>query len=200
MSDYGDDLLGVAESTNYTGANMVLSPGTYCGGLTVDGQNVTFLPGIYILKDGPLTFKNGAQASAQDVSFVLHGVDAVVTVETGSYVNIKAPRTGPTAGLAFFQDQNVKTAGLKKTELPPTGVNLLSSGGELNVTGTMYFPTQALEVIGNSVLGANAPATSFIAHQVTFAGETQAEVRVDHVKGGIPPMLPRSDDGARLVQ
>lgn len=82
----------------------------------------------------------------------------------------------------------------------PTAINLLSSGGELNVTGTMYFPTQALDVLGNSVLGARAPATSFIAHQVTFAGETEASVSVDYIKGDIPAMLPRSDDGARLVE
>ncbi len=198
--DYDLNKIMITESINYTIAGGVYHPGTYCGGLTVDGKNVTFMPGVYIIKDGPLTFKNGASASAQDVSFVMHGADAVLTVESGSYVNVKAPRSGPMAGLAFFQDQHVKATGLQKAMVPPTGVNLLSSGGELNVTGTMYFPTQALEVVGDSVLGAQAPATSFIAYQVTFAGETKAEVSVDHVAGDIPPMLPRSDDGARLVK
>lgn len=225
--DYGRDRLLTPESTNYTGENAVFYPGTYCGGLTVDGKNVRFTPGTYIIKDGPLTFKNGASADAQDVSFVLSGQDAVVTVESGSYVNIKAPKTGPMAGLAFFQDQHgskspistgrdavkrptrLAAADLRNEQTPKkaptrpskaTGVNLISSGGELNVTGTMYFPTQALDVVGDSVLGAKAPATSFIAYQVTFSGETKAAVSVDHVKGGIPPMLPRSDDGARLVE
>ena len=200
VTDYGLGKLVAPESINYTSENGVYYPGTYCGGLTVDGLNVTFMPGTYIIKDGPLTFKNGASASAQDVSFVLSGMNAVLTVETGSYVNVKAPRSGPMAGLAFYQDQQSSSFGLQKNIAPPTAVNLLSSGGELNVTGTMYFPTQALEVVGDSVLGAKAPATSFIAHQVTFSGKTKAEVQVDHVKGGIPPMLPRSDDGARLIQ
>ena len=194
--EYGDNKLLVTESSNYTVENGVYSPGTYCGGLTVDAKNVIFLPGTYIMKDGPLTFKNGATASAQDVSFVMTGVNSVVTVESGSKVNVKAPKSGPMAGLAFFQDKS----SVKNLQDLPSGVNLLSSGGELNVTGTMYFPTQALEIIGDSVLGAKAPATSFIAHQVTFAGSTKAEVSVDHVKGDIPPMLPRSDDGARLVK
>lgn len=212
-TDYGLQSLLVTESENYTGSNGTFYPGTYCGGLTVDGTNVTFSSGTYIIKDGPLTFKNGASADAQDVSFVLTGANAVVTVESGSYVDIKAPKTGDMAGLAFFQDRNVTVAadtsaktnkGKGQTSIVgapgATGVNLISSGGELNVTGTMYFPTQALDVLGDSVLGARAPATSFIAHQVTFAGETKAAVSVDYVKGGIPPLLPRSDDGARLVK
>lgn len=230
VTDYGLKSLLVTESENYTGSNRVFYPGTYCGGLTVDGKNVRFAPGTYIIKDGPLTFKNGASAKAVDVSFVMTGGNAVVTVESGSYVDVKAPKTGPMAGLAFFQDQhNVSSPmggkkdrfrslpmadsaqlaadrDIKKDPNTPkqpsaaTGVNLISSGGELNVTGTMYFPTQALDVVGDSVLGAKAPATSFIAYQVTFSGETKAAVAVDYVKGGIPPMLPRSDDGARLVE
>ncbi|MGJ8563417.1 MAG: TadE/TadG family type IV pilus assembly protein [Alphaproteobacteria bacterium] len=230
LADYGPEMVGQRESANYTADNGIYYPGTYCGGLTVDGVNVTFMPGTYIIKDGPLTFKNGAEADAQDVSYVLTGNNAVVTVESGSYVDIKAPRSGSMAGLAFFQDRNGSTSStgggtgslqnnlaymssaaesIYADEAPSsdpsapsgiTGVNLISSGGELNVTGTMYFPTQALDVLGDSVLGARAPATSFIAHQVTFAGETKAAVSVDYVKGGIPPLLPKSDDGARLVK
>ncbi len=200
VGDYGEDKLLVPESYNYTKENGTYGPGTYCGGLTVDGQNVTFLAGTYIIKDGPLTFKNGATAVAKDVSFIMHGENAIVTVESGSFVDLKAPQTGPMAGLAFYQDKNAMTGGLKKDRTPPTNVNIISSGGELNVTGTMYFPTEALDILGDSVLGAKAPATSFIAYQVTFAGATKAEVKVDHIAGSIPAMLPRSDDGARLVQ
>lgn len=199
LNDYDGRLLSVRESNNYTGPNKVLYPGTYCGGLTVDGSNVRFAPGTYIIKDGPLTFKNGAVATAMDVSFVFTGPESVLTIETGSYVTVKAPKRGPLAGLAFVESGKSSKNNLD-AGLIPSGVNLLSSGGDLNVTGTLYFPTQALEVVGDSVLGAKAPATSFIAYQVTFAGETKASVSVDHIKGGIPPMLPRSDDGARLVK
>lgn len=197
-ANYAEELLDIPESQNYTGNEAVLFPGTYCGGLTVDGKGVLFMPGNYIMLDGPLTFKNGAQAKAENVSFILNGQNSVVTVESGSTVHLKAPRAGAMAGLALYQDrQNAK---LGKTVAYPNGVNVISSGGALNVTGTMYFPTQGLEVVGDSRLGAEAPATSFIAYQVGFSGDTKAEVKVDHVKGGIPPLLPRSDDGARLIE
>lgn len=223
--DYGLENVNTVESINYTKTDDVFYPGTYCGGLTVNGQNVTFMPGVYIIKDGPLTFKNEATAFAEDVSFVLKGLETTVTVETGSYVYLKAPSKGPMAGMALYQDRDGDTQGSKPPRFStsmmmnsfvgndvndnepdsggdkyPTAVNILSSGGELNVTGTIYLPTQALDVLGDGVLGAQAPATSFIAHQVTFAGKTNASVAVDVVKGKIRPMLPLSDDGARLIE
>jgi Flp pilus assembly protein TadG len=199
LAQYDPRHLSVPESTNYTGNNRILFPGSYCGGLTVDGVNVIFMPGIYEITDGPLTFKNGAVANAENVAFVFKGSDAVLTVESGSQVSVKAPSTGAMAGMAFFQSVEPDMKNSKNVQLP-SGVNILSSGGALNVTGTLYFPTQALEILGDSELGARSPATSFIAYEVTFAGETRASVEVDHVEADIPPMMPFSDDGARLVE
>ena len=74
----------------------------------------------------------------------------------------------------------------------PNGINELASGGELNVTGAVYFPTQTVEVKGNSVFGSNAPATSFIAYNVDFYGSPTINVSVDHQRAGLPPILPRT--------
>lgn len=193
---YKQKWLKIKESDNYTGNNKILMPGTYCGGLTVDGSNITFMPGNYIIKDGPLTFKNSAVVNANRVSFVLHGKESIVTVETGAQVTLKAPQSGAMAGLAIYQDADA-SGDLKDL---PNGVSLISSGGNLNVIGTMYFPTQALDVGGDSVLGAQAPATSFIAYELAFGGDTSANVDVDHIEAGLPPLLPMSDDGARLIR
>ena len=192
--DYDDRLLTVEESQNYTGHSLVLQPGTYCGGLTVDGVNVVFQPGTYIMLNGPLTFKNRASAVADGVTFVMDGFNSVLTVETGSDVFVKAPSRGDLAGLAFFQARKTLTGTY------PDGVNLIHSGGSLNVVGTLYFPTQAVDIFGDSELGAESPATSFIAYQLTFADDMEAEVRVDNGRAGLPSMQPVSDDGARLVE
>ena len=191
--DYDDRILSVEESQNYTGHSLVLQPGTYCGGLTVDGVDVEFLPGTYIMLNGPLTFKNRASAVADGVTFVMDGYNSVLTVETGSEVFVKAPRRGEMAGLAFYQVRKTLSGTY------PDGINLIHSGGSLNVVGTLYFPTQAVDIFGDSELGAEAPATSFIAYQITFADDMEAEVRVDNGSAGLPAMLPTSDDGARLV-
>ncbi|MDB2438277.1 pilus assembly protein TadG-related protein [Hellea sp.] len=186
-----------AMSQNLTGSNVSLPPGTYCGGLTVDGQNVTFLPGNHIILDGPLTFRNGAEAMAIGVTFVMKGERSLLNIVSGSEVDVKAPAIGPLAGLAFFEDVKYNAADQATF---PNGINALASGGELNVTGAVYFPTQTVEVKGNSVFGSNAPATSFIAYNVDFYGSPTINVSVDHQRAGLPPVLPRTEDGARLVQ
>ena len=194
QGDYDDKLLSVEESRNYSGNSRVLQPGTYCGGLTIDGQNVTFAPGNYIMLNGPLTFKNGAIARGDGVSFIMNGPNSVLTVETGSTVYVKAPAGGSMAGLAFYQVRNPQTS------VYPDGINLIHSGGSLNVVGTVYFPTHAVDIFGDSELGAQSPATSFIAHQVTFSDDMTAVVEVDAARAGLPALQPSSDDGARLIE
>lgn len=182
---------------NTTGSNTTLQPGTYCGGLTVDGTNVRFAPGNHIMLGGPLIFRNDAQAVGDEVTFVMKGLPSVLSIESGANVSISAPSSGELAGLAFFQDVDTQ---LGTDGIFPNGINLLSSGGELNVTGTVYFPTQSVYVVSDSVFGAQAPATSFIAYDLKFAGNSDIRVAVDHQRAGLPPIMPRTEDGARLVQ
>ena len=50
--------------------STTLSPGTYCGGIHIKKGDVTFKPGVYILRGGGLRIEGGdANASGQDVSF-----------------------------------------------------------------------------------------------------------------------------------
>lgn len=200
LKTYGTQLLNIPPSENVVSHDKVLWPGTYCGGLTVDGNNVRFLKGTYIIKDGPLTIKNGSIAKARDVTFVMHGPEAVVRIERGAKFMIKAPKKGKLAGIAFMQARDGTNVMQTANTQYPNGLNLLRSGGELDVIGTIYFPTQAVDVSGDSRVGAQSPATSFIAYQVAFAGQTRTTVGVDHVAAGLPPLLPQADDAARLIK
>jgi len=182
---------------NLTGSNITLAPGSYCGGVTVDGINVRFLPGTHTIIDGPLIFRNNAEAVGDGVTFVMSGLNSTLNIESGAQVNMKAPSIGPLAGLAFFQDVENQTGSAGKF---PNGINILSSGGSLDVTGTVYFPTQTVEVQGKSSFGSNAPATSFIAYNIDFYGSPTINISVDHQRAGLPPLMPRTEDGARLVQ
>ena len=76
----------------------------------------------------------------------------------------------------------------------------IKSGGGLNIIGTAYFPTQELVITSESPVASQSPATSFIAYRLKFGGKSNMQVHVDHEAGGIPPLLPRSDEGARLVK
>ncbi|WP_244539583.1 TadE/TadG family type IV pilus assembly protein [Methylobacterium sp. 174MFSha1.1] len=55
----------VATDLSLTGGTHTLSPGTYCGGLSIDGgAEVTMRPGIYVMKDGPLIVGPAEQRQA----------------------------------------------------------------------------------------------------------------------------------------
>lgn len=187
-------------SKNTTGSEVNIKPGVFCGGLTVDGIDVDFLPGEYIIKDGPLSFINGAQAVAKDVTFILSGANSVLNIQSQSSVELKAPSDGPRQGLAVMEavDRSApQNRSLEEKE------SVIAEGGSLQVTGTIYLPQQKLVIMGkNTAVGSMAPATSFIADTLHISGGTGArmDIGVDHVSAGVPPIQPRAEDGARLVE
>jgi len=102
--------------------------------------------------------------------------DDVLTVQSGADVDITAPPEGSKngmPGMAFFQDIQTQ---LGNDGHFPNGENKLSSGGNLNITGTAYFPTQSVKVTSNAVFGSRAPATSFVAYELHFGGASTINV------------------------
>lgn len=82
-----------------------LSPGNYCGGLTLEG-NITLAPGTYYL-NGDFILEE-ATVRGSDVTFVLD--DDVIFEWTDSHIIISAPTAGQYAGMALMglndSDQN----------------------------------------------------------------------------------------------
>ncbi len=187
---------GKPVSDGSAGDYAVLTPGTYCNGLVVRGVNVTFMPGVYIVKNKPLIFSQNSQASGDRVTFVLKE-KSELEIGKNSLVSLRAPNTGTTAGLVFFQVPYVPNVG--KLPTLPDGKSIIETGGGLSIVGTAYFPSQRLEVSSDNSVVSQSPSTSFIAYQMEFSGKSNTQVHVDHETGGIPPTLPRSDEGARLV-
>ena len=187
-------------SGHLTGGNILLTPGTYCGGLTVDGLRVRFAPGDYTFKDGPLTFLNKSQADADRATFGFRGAGATLNIESGSSLKIRSATEGPRKGLAFIQVADTDAPG---NRAPIAGTNRISSGGSISMSGTAYFPEQTLLISGEDThFGANSPAVGLIAKTIKFRGGrgSRVAIGVDHEKAGIPPIQPRVDDGVRLVE
>ncbi|MEP3655830.1 MAG: pilus assembly protein TadG-related protein [Litorimonas sp.] len=198
---YDTDLnANIEVSQNRTGSDVDVLPGTFCGGLTIDGINVDFLPGEYIIKDGPLSFINGAEAVAEDVTFILSGSGAVLNIQSQSSLNLKAPSQGSRKGLAVMEAIDASAPGNRTIEEKSS---LIAEGGSLQVFGTVYLPQQTLEIMGqNTSIGSMAPSTSFIADKLHISGGygSKMVIGVDHVEADMPPILPRAEDGARLVE
>ena len=176
---------------------VALNPGTYCGGLDLQGKVVEFTPGTYVMQDGPLTIGLGSRITAEGVTFVLSGKDSVLDVMDGSSMKVVAPSVGQYAGLAFYQNFGTN---LGKTIEATRPESIIRSGGNVAIVGTAYFPTQNLTFKGGSILATQAPATSFIAHRVSIRDGASISVAVDHAATGLPPILPRSDESVRLAE
>ncbi len=156
-------------NANYSsgGTTPTINPGTYCGAAGTNslnvsnGVSVTMNPGVYIINGGTLNLQSGPINATGGVTIVLTGSGsnyATANIGNGVALNLTAPTTGTTAGLAIFQDPNA----------PSTGTNTFAGGATWNINGALYFPHQSV-VLNNGVTN-NGSCTQLIAWHITFAG------------------------------
>ncbi|MFP5277044.1 MAG: pilus assembly protein TadG-related protein [Acidobacteriota bacterium] len=82
--------------------NVTLSPGTYCGGMILNGGNytVTFSPGQYIMT-GNMIVNGGASLVGSGVTFYFDS--GSLTMNGNSHVDLVAPTSGTYAGMLYLQ-------------------------------------------------------------------------------------------------
>jgi hypothetical protein len=161
---------GCNQTSLHVVAAKTLTPvgGIYvlCNGLSVSGTgNLTLQPGVYIVNGGNLSVSGGATISGTGVTIIMTDTTpsstGTVSISGGANVNLSAPTTGATAGLAFFQDRGASSA----------GSNSFSGGSTQSITGALYFPSQAVTFSGNSGNTAS-PCTQLIGYTLTFSGSS----------------------------
>ena len=156
--------------------STTLQPGVYCGGLTIEGGAVTMAPGIYVIKDGPFVANGDVTINADGVALHLVGPGALIDITGPVEVNLKAPRTGPLAGIALYQNPNVP-------------VGLVSKMGQGNsktrIEGTIYLPGQHLSWGGTP--GTTLPPwTLLVARTIDVFGNAALRVGNDFDASDVP--------------
>jgi len=139
------------------GSGSSLSPGVYCGGLTLQG-NVTLQPGVYVIEGGDLKVNANANVTGSGVTIYMAG-SSTVSMNGNATVNLSAPTSGTYAGMLFFGDRS----GSNVSET-------LNGTASSAMTGAIYFPKQNVNYIGNFA-GANG-CTQVVADTVTWNGHT----------------------------
>ena len=126
---------------SYQNVTETLSPGVYCGGLTIsDGAAVTLSPGSYIIRDGAFSVVKNATVDGSGVTIFLTGKLALINFASGSVINLTSPSEGDYAGVLFYQDP--------KTPM----LNIWSGKSTSELRGVVYLPSGALFAdAGNSV-------------------------------------------------
>jgi hypothetical protein len=142
--------------------NPTLSPGVYCGGISMgSGGTVAMNPGVYYINGGSFSVGGGIAVTGTGVTIVLTGSGsnyATVSIANGTSVTLSAPTTGPTKGLVFYGDPAA----------PTTNVNTIAGGASLSLTGAMYFPTETVSYSNGS--STNATCTQLVAWRMSFTG------------------------------
>ena len=159
--------------TAYTGE---LSPGVYCGGLTIRASsNVTLKPGIYVIKDGPLLVQSSSQVDAQGVGLYFTGTDAYFSFESSSIVNIEAPTTGPMAGLIAFQDRT-----------SPEADFVITSNKARNLLGTVYLPMGNLIIDANNKVADASAYTAIVVRRLRLSKGPNLVLNTDYNLTPVP--------------
>jgi hypothetical protein len=152
--------------TSYSGTNTTttLKPGFYCGGLaSYNTNNLTLEPGVYIIVGGYFTVSEGTTVNATGgVTIVLTGSSgggyAMANIADGAHLNLNAPTTGTTAGLAIFGDPNA----------PLSNTSTFAGGSTMVINGAIDMRSQTVDY-SNGTTNANS-CTQLIAGSISFVG------------------------------
>jgi hypothetical protein len=156
------------QSLSISGVGSRLSPGVYCGGLTL-GSNagVTLEPGVHVISTGHLSVGSNAVVDAPaGVTIVL--LDPLGTFDVRGTARIQAPREGPWRGMAIA----VKPQAAER-------ISAMGAGGEMQIRGALYLPTQKLEITGNSAAVGRGTSSLIVARKLALTGTADLELEGD---------------------
>ena len=160
-----------------TDTNTTIMPGVYCGGLDTGGSAVVTLePGIYIIKDGPLSVRGNSTLTGSGVGFYFEGDASVFDFGVSTQVSLSAPENGPMAGILFFEDRNA----------PDLRTFTIRSKDAEKFEGTVYLPKGRLWIDKASRVGQLSDWTAIVAKQVTIGDGPNLVINSDYANSDIP--------------
>jgi len=167
----------------------VISPGTYCGGFDVKSETLTFEPGVYHIRDGKFRFHSKGDIAAEGVTFLIGDGVQGLDIKSDTVLKIKAPATGPTAGIAIGQLPSAKDKTKFKIDI----------AGSLNVEGVIYTPDFDIKIHKKSSSQAASPYLQMVANTVELKGDANLQIDFDEGKTTLPIVI-EPERYARLVE
>lgn len=151
-------------------ASVTLSPGVYCGGISITSNAVvTLTPGVYHIVDGALSIAGGGSVIGDDAVFVLSGTASIDIAGNGK-VRTTPPASGPLAGFSIVQDRSAPLGEQSK----------ISGEGQFEFPGVIYLPRQTLEIRGQASGNSYVPTYAAVAaDKIIVAGSGELKVTAD---------------------
>jgi Flp pilus assembly protein TadG len=169
-----------------TGASTVtpLSPGVYCGGVTIKQGTVQLTKGgLYIFRNGPLYVQAHGTLKGEEVAILFTGNDTTRLITQAGANIITSARSAVGSrfrGLAFAQDPSSV----------PAKENIVIGGGQIEINGIMYFPEQPLKITGNGDIGTTAAQFAIMADTISIEGNGQLVIHIgqNYATTGLPDL------------
>jgi hypothetical protein len=174
----GCDVVGFSQN----GGTVTINPGVYCKGMKlVNNAHVYLTPGMYVINGGGIDMQSGSILEGTGVTFFITESPGftygTISMQSGTKMIVKAPTTGPYAGILFYQDPAAGT---------PTKSHHFEadSGGVLE--GALYFPTQQLKL--HSTSNIDAAYTLIVCRALSMESGVEFIVNSDYsgLPGGSP--------------
>jgi Flp pilus assembly protein TadG len=154
---------------------------TINGNVDVQG-NTTLTPGIYIINNGSFNDTGQSTVTGNGVTIILTSSSpasdtGTFSVTGGGGINITAPTTGPTAGIALWGDKNL-----------PNKTDTFAGGTTSALVGAIYLPSHNVKYAGNS--GTTSKCMQMIGYNITFTGTSSFNHNCDGVGTADPQGAP----------
>lgn len=155
-----------------------LNAGTYCGGISVNGNSwLHFNPGTYVLAGGGMNINGNATMSGTGVTFYNTtgtGGYQGITLNGNSQSNFSAPTSGPLAGILFFQDRAILSSAAGST---------INGNASSTFDGALYFSDTQLTYNGNSSVNGYSIV---VADKIVLNGNSSVNNNYSSLANGSP--------------
>jgi hypothetical protein len=160
-----------------SGSPYQLYAGTYCGGISVNGNSVLrFNGGTYVLAGGGMNINGNSTMTGTGVTFYNTtgtGGYGAITLNGNSQANFSAPTSGSLAGILFFQDRAVSSG----------SGSTINGNSSSTFDGAIYFATTTVTFNGNS--SANGYSI-VVANQLVLNGNSRLGSNYTSLTNGSP--------------
>jgi Flp pilus assembly protein TadG len=189
---------GACTVTNYvepSGEDTTLSPGTYCGGLSLTTKtNVHFRPGTYYIANGDLIIQvkqnidcspddgSAGCTSSNGITFVMTQTvndntkigGVVITADNNITLNAgSSSSTNTFPGVLFYQDRRAPAGTWSPPNVTSTSkIFTVSSLNNATLSGAIYFPKNAIDI--SNVNNFKGTCTIWIGRYINFSSFNNA--------------------------
>lgn len=164
-------------NTEIKSERITLKPGVYCGGLKIVwSSDVTFDPGVYIIKDDKYHVQDSARIYGKGVGFYLADESTLFEFTEGTTISLTAPEGGPLAGVLLFE-----------TRSAPTGrKHRINSNNAKVMVGTIYLPKGTLLVDSKAPVASESEFTVIIAMTVELLEQPNLVLNSNYSGSDVP--------------